>query len=447
MTASELLKDLTARNVRLAAADGRLRVEAPAGTLTDVDRSALTEHKDELLMLLGGVLEGDCRAVLPTLPAGCADLVFSDIPFNQGVDYPGYKDDLPEAEYLNLQGECFVAALRELSPTGSFWVASGARYQAEVLVMLKRLGLHWRNTVVWHYTFGQNQKQKFTPSWVALHYLVRDPRRFTFNADAVRVMSARQTDYNDKRANPKGKVPDDVWVLRPQEAEEMGLFDPTFDCWHVPRVNGTFKERVDHPCQMPQAVLERIILACTNPGDLVLDPMCGPGTTLVAARRLGRRSIGVELCPATAALARERLARAGSAEEGSESGKGASPPSPEQPAAPAWDQPAADALMAEVQARRRQLFGEEGWPEDENECRRLGPLMDTVDAAWAARDLGRLGQTVTELLMALDAAAGTVGKAEDEAVSIARALGLLQGNVALWEPHRCSYWCRCHGGG
>ena len=132
-----------------------------------------------------------------------------------------------------------------------------------------------------------------------------DPARFTFNGEAVRVPSARQTTYADRRANPAGKMPDDTWVLRPQEDER--LFPPASDTWYVPRVCGTFKERTGHPCQMPEAVLERIIRVSSNPGDLVLDPFAGSGTTLATARRLGRRYLGIELSAEYAAAIRRRL--------------------------------------------------------------------------------------------------------------------------------------------
>ena len=126
-----------------------------------------------------------------------------------------------------------------------------------------------RNWIVWHYTFGVNCTRKFNRSHAHIFYYVADPKRFTFNADAVRVPSARQTTYADRRANPVGKLPDDTWVLRPQEDDRF--FDPAADTWYVPRVCGTFKERGDHPCQMPLALLERIVRVASHPGDLVLD--------------------------------------------------------------------------------------------------------------------------------------------------------------------------------
>jgi site-specific DNA-methyltransferase (adenine-specific) len=253
------------------------------------------------------ILTGDSLALLPRLPAGCANLVFADPPFNLGLDHPGYDDRRPEDEYLRWLKELLRASARVLAPAGALWLAIDTAHQAEAAVMLKALGLHWRNTIVWHYSFGPCQKKKFTRSWAALHYFVKDTKRFTLNRDAVAVPSARQLAYNDKRARPGGKVPDDVWFVRPQQAEPEGFFDPAGDVWHVRREAGTFKGRVGHVCQMPLPVLERIISATSNPGDLVLDPVCGPGTTLVAAQKLGRKFLGIELCDTTAELARRRL--------------------------------------------------------------------------------------------------------------------------------------------
>ena len=101
------------------------------------------------------------------------------------------------------------------------------------------LGLTLRNWIVWHYTFGVSCTRKFNRSHAHIFYYVADPKRFTFNADAVRVPSARQTTYADRRANPAGKVPDDTWVLRPQEDDRF--FGPQTDTWYVPwaRPEGT----------------------------------------------------------------------------------------------------------------------------------------------------------------------------------------------------------------
>ena len=133
----------------------------------------------------------------------------------------------------------------------------------------------------------------------------------TFNADEVRVASARQTTYGDSRANPKGKLPDDTWFLRPQEAAPHGYFEPGCDTWNVSRVCGTFNEREGfHGCQMPMGVLERIVKAASNPGDIVLDPFNGSGTTAVAAALLDRKYVGIDQSEEYVHFARKRVAHA-----------------------------------------------------------------------------------------------------------------------------------------
>ncbi|HZT81973.1 MAG TPA: site-specific DNA-methyltransferase, partial [Gemmataceae bacterium] len=249
---------------------------------------------------------GDCVALLAALPAGCVDLAFADPPFNIGYEYDVYDDRKARADYLAWTETWLAAVRRVLKPAGSFWVAIGDEYAAEVKVRLDALGLTLRNWIVWHYTFGVHCAKKFTRSHAHIFYYVVDPKRFTFHADAVRVPSARQTTYADRRANPRGRLPDDTWVLRPQE--DGRFFRPGEDTWYHARVCGTFKERTGHPCQMPEAVLERILRAATSPGDLVLDPFAGSGTTLAVAKRLGRHYLGMELSAEYAERVRRRLA-------------------------------------------------------------------------------------------------------------------------------------------
>lgn len=259
-------------------------------------------------MRLDHLWTGDCLTVLSRLPAGCVDLVFADPPFNIGYAYDTYQDRRDPADYLAWTERWLTAVRRVLKPTASLWVAIGDEYAAEVKLRLDALGLTLRNWIVWHYTFGVRCAKKFNRSHTHILYYVVDPKAYTFNADAVRVPSARQTTYGDRRAHPHGKLPDDTWVLRPQADERC--FRPDSDTWYVARVCGTFQERTSHPCQMPEAVLERIIRVASQPGDVVLDPFAGSGTTLAVAKHLGRHYLGIELSKAYAAGIQQRLARA-----------------------------------------------------------------------------------------------------------------------------------------
>lgn len=237
---------------------------------------------------------GDCIDVMEELPAGCVDLVFADPPFNVGYEYDQYVDSKTRSDYIAWTGQWLMCTKRILRNNGSIFVAIGTSVQAEVKCMMNRVGFHWRDTLVWHYTFGPHQKSRFTPSWVAIHYAVKDPKRFTWNPKELAVPSARETKYNDKRAKAGGKTPDNVWILDPSQYGDE-CFTPMSNAILESRVAGTFKERVNHPCQMPVAVLDRIIKATTYKGDIVFDPFLGSGTTAVSALGLGRRAWGVEL--------------------------------------------------------------------------------------------------------------------------------------------------------
>jgi DNA modification methylase len=257
---------------------------------------------------LDRVHRGDCLDLLAATPTGSVHLAFADPPFNIGYDYDTYDDRRSTDDYLGWSQRWMGETKRVLRDDGTFWLAIGDEYAAELKVIATReLGLTCRSWVVWYYTFGVNCKQKFSRSHAHLFHFVKDPEAFTFNVDAIRVPSARELVYGDKRANAKGRLPDDTWILRPQDLPEG--FEADGDTWYFPRVCGTFKERSGwHGCQMPEQLLGRIIRSCSHEGDLVLDPFGGSGTTLAVAKKLGRSFLGFELSEAYAARIEERLA-------------------------------------------------------------------------------------------------------------------------------------------
>lgn len=259
-------------------------------------------------MTIDRVLNQDCIAGLKQFVDSTVDLAFADPPFNIGYDYDIYHDKLESENYLAWSRDWTAEVVRVLKPAGTFWLAIGDEYAAELKLMLQHEHkLTCRSWVVWYYTFGVNCKAKFSRSHAHLFHMVKDPDHFTFNAEAVRVPSARQLVYGDRRAHPTGRLPDDTWILRPQDVPES--FQANEDTWYFPRVCGTFKERAGwHGCQMPEQLLGRIVRACSNPGDLVLDPFAGSGTTLAVAKKLGRRYLGFELSKDYAARVESRLA-------------------------------------------------------------------------------------------------------------------------------------------
>ncbi len=274
-------------------------------------------------MELDQIRNADCVQGLASLPAGSIDLAFADPPFNIGYDYDVYDDRRASDEYIGWSRKWIEGVVRVLKPAGTFWLAIGDEYAADLKVLCTReLGLHCRSWVIWFYTFGVHCTHKFTRSHAHLFHFVKDPRNFTFNSLAVRVPSARELVYGDKRAHPDGRMPDDTWmmapvlppevptkdgfVLRPQDIPER--FPADSDTWYFSRVAGTFGERRGwHGCQMPEQLLGRIIRACSHEGDVVLDPFGGSGTTLAVAKKLNRRFIGFEISSEYVKNIKERL--------------------------------------------------------------------------------------------------------------------------------------------
>jgi site-specific DNA-methyltransferase (adenine-specific) len=258
--------------------------------------------------ILGRIHVGDCVSLMERFAGQVyADMIIADPPYNIGYEYDVYQDKKADDDYLQWSELWIRLAAEMLAPGGALWIAIGDEYAAELkCIAHRKVGLHLRNWVIWYYTFGVHCERKFSRSHTHLLYFVKDLRHYKFNADAIRVPSARLSVYRDKRANLNGRVPDNTWILRPQDAPFC--FQPSEDTWHIPRVCGTFRERAGFiKCQLPEALLSRIILACSDEGDVVFDPFAGSGSTLVVAKKLGRRFFGCELSQRYAELATQRL--------------------------------------------------------------------------------------------------------------------------------------------
>ncbi len=238
--------------------------------------------------LLNKIICGDCIEILTKIKQPFADLIFADPPFNIGYKYDKYNDKIERNNYIAWTKDWMKICKKVLKSHGSFYIAIGDDYAANIKIIADEIGLFMRNWIIWHYTFGQQTKDKFARSHTHIFYFVKDKKHFTFNDFAVRVPSDRQLIYSDRRANPEGKIPDDVW----QDS----------------RVCGTFKERTGwHPCQMPEQLLMRIIAASSNPGGCVLDPFAGSATTAAAAKKLHRTYTGIEISPDYVEKANQRL--------------------------------------------------------------------------------------------------------------------------------------------
>ena len=172
---------------------------------------------------LNDIVQGDCVERMRALPAGAVDLVFADPPFNIGYEYDVYDDQQEHRDYLDWSRTWIGAVHRVLKPVGHVLAGDRRRVRGRAEVASQEIGFHCRSWVIWYYTFGVNCTNKFSRSHAHLFYFVKDPESFTFRADELenRVPSARQLVYADTRANPNGRLPDDTWVLRPQDLAEL----------------------------------------------------------------------------------------------------------------------------------------------------------------------------------------------------------------------------------
>jgi len=221
------------------------------------------------------VICGDCIQELPAIKK--ARLIFADPPYNVGVNY-GHgvsADKIPADRYLAWCKEWLQACADTLTEDGALWVMINDEWADEFALMLNHIGLHRRAWIKWYETFGVNCSNNFNRTSRHIFYYVVHPKKFVFNADAVNRKSDRQTKYNDPRADANGKILDDVW--------------------EVPRLADNHEERQPgFPTQIPSIITDRIVGCCSDPGDLVVDPFAGSGTTGVSCRRLGRRFNGIE---------------------------------------------------------------------------------------------------------------------------------------------------------
>ncbi len=244
---------------------------------------------------------GDTRALLRSMPDACAQLVVTSPPYNLDKAYErGQRRSLDD--WLDEQATVIAECVRVLRPGGSLCWQVGNHVTPDEIVPLdlalwpifrRHNVLKLRNRIVWHFEHGLHCSKRFSGRHEVILWYTHGAD-YRFDVDPVRVPQK----YPGKRAwkgprvgeytgNPLGKNPGDVWI--------------------IPNVKANHVEKTVHPCQFPVELIERLVLALTEPGDLVVDPYMGVGTTACAAVRHRRRAAGAELVDEYVALARERV--------------------------------------------------------------------------------------------------------------------------------------------
>lgn len=265
------------------------------------------------------IIQSDVVEALQSVVPGSVQLVLTSPPYNIGKVYErGEKRTLKE--YLEWLNPITKDLVDRLAPGGSLcwqvgnYVKDGEVFPLDVFFYQRfaELGLKLRNRIVWHFNFGLHAERRLSGRYETLLWFSKGDD-YTFNLDPIRVpqlypgkkhTKGRGGDRAGKPSgNPRGKNPSDVWTF---SADEAFRIDPV---WELPNVKSNHPEKTEHPCQFPSELAERCVLAFTKPGDVVLDPFCGVGTSVVAAMGHGRIGVGIDSSGDYVALARDRMAR------------------------------------------------------------------------------------------------------------------------------------------
>lgn len=229
------------------------------------------------------IILGDAISKMQNISSETYDLIIADPPYNLGKDYGNNHDIKGFDEYLKFSKEWLSQAYRILKPTGTIYVFMGFRFISYLYDILDReLGMFFNAWIVWHYTQGIGKTRGFSPRHDDILMFTKS-QDFVFNLDDIRVPQK----YYRKRNNMRGANPGDVWKFS-----------------HVHYCN---ENRQKHPTQKPEGLMERMILASSNKGSLVLDPFVGSGTTLRVCQQLDRLGLGIELNPDYINIIHERL--------------------------------------------------------------------------------------------------------------------------------------------
>jgi site-specific DNA-methyltransferase (adenine-specific) len=240
----------------------------------------------------------DIYTALPYLPECFVDLLFIDPPYNLSKDFNGHTfKSQPLDEYAKWTDSWLSQFVRILKPTASIYICADWRSSAAVNTVVQKY-FKVRNRITWEREKGRgalrNWKNASEDIWFCT---VSD--EYTFNIEAVKLRRRVVAPYTLENGEPKDWERSDNGNFRVTHPSNIWT-DLTVPFWSMP-------ENTDHPTQKPEKLLAKIILASSNPGDVVFDPFLGSGTTSVVAKKLGRSFVGVEIDETYCCLAEKRL--------------------------------------------------------------------------------------------------------------------------------------------
>ena len=229
------------------------------------------------------IIQGDALVELRKIEDFTVDAIIADPPYNLGKDYGNNHDLKNFDEYIDFSKKWIFEAHRVLKNTGTIYVFMGVRFISYLYHILDvDYDFHFNSWITWHYTQGLGKTKGFSPRHDDILMFTKNSK-FNFYLDNIRIPQK----YYRSRNNMRGANPGDVWEFS-----------------HVHYCN---ENRQNHPTQKPEGLIERMVLASTKEGDLVLDPFSGSGTTLRVCQQLKRNCIGIELNPEYIRSTEERL--------------------------------------------------------------------------------------------------------------------------------------------
>lgn len=243
---------------------------------------------------INDIIHGDCLEVMQGIPDDSVDVTFADPPFNLKKKYNGYKDNKEFTTYVQWCKQWIYEMVRITKPTGSIFVHNIPKWLTYYAHFLNE-SAYFKHWITWDAPTAPMGKS-LQPSHYGILYYVKDLKKNKFYEVRYPHKRCRKCgyllkDYGGKKngLNPFGPLVSDVWT-------------------DIHRIKHN-KYRDEHPCQLPMHLLERIILMSTDENDIVLDPFVGTGTTVIAAKRLGRRFIGIDIDEKYVAITKDKLLR------------------------------------------------------------------------------------------------------------------------------------------
>jgi site-specific DNA-methyltransferase (adenine-specific) len=234
---------------------------------------------------------GDALRILKRYPDNSVDLVFADPPYNLDKSYNTYNDGREDRHYIEWCNKWLAEYVRVLKPTGSLYILNLPKWAIHHAAFLSK-HLYFQNWIVWDAL--SEPRGKLMPAHYSLLFYTKHPDNFTFNYAQHKEIDSR---HYCLRAS----------CIRRRKENQVDNKEPLTDLWwNIHRIKHK-RDRDHHPCQLPEALMERIILLSTNPNDVVLDAFSGAGTTAVVSARLGRRYIAIDMDEKYARLTRKKI--------------------------------------------------------------------------------------------------------------------------------------------